>query len=167
MPWWKYSCENRVLLKAVIMRKAMNIQKNPVTQALLRVLACIVICHIAAAVSAFPAWSQDQKEVKTGETEQVKKQPPAINVYLQGLYEVNTNNPSSGLNDFRPFDYRSIFIDPDLLEIRVNQDPDRGRLGYRVKVTAGETHDCCTQEAWEPTMIAMISWNSFWHINFP
>ncbi|MHC9544784.1 MAG: outer membrane beta-barrel protein [Vulcanimicrobiota bacterium] len=117
----------------------MNIQKNPVPQALLRVLTCIVICCIAAAVSTFPAWSQDQKEVKTGETEQVKKQSPAINVYLQGLYEVNTNNPSSGLNDFRPFDYRSIFIDPDLLEIRVNQDPDRGRLGYRVKVTAGET----------------------------
>lgn len=63
---------------------------------------------------------------------------PAVNFYLQGGYEINRNSPATELNDFRYFDTRANFISPDLLEILVNQDPDGGCLGYRLKLTYGE-----------------------------
>lgn len=116
----------------------MNVKRNPITRIMVKALSCFLICYMAMTVSAFPAWSQEQTEKKIEETEQARKQNATINFYLQGLYEVNTNNPPSGLNDFRLLDPRSNFISPDLLEVRVNQDPDKGLLGYRVKVTAGE-----------------------------
>ncbi|GEM_PF-870139 len=122
----------------------MSVQVSSIAHKIWKVLSCLLICCMVLTVNAFPAWSQEQTDVKTEkneqteQTEQARKQNAIINVFFQGLYEVNTNNPPSGLNDFRPFDSRSNFISPDLLEVRVNQDPDRGRLGYRVKVTAGE-----------------------------
>jgi hypothetical protein len=66
------------------------------------------------------------------------KQKATVNFYMQGGYEINTNNPPTGLNDFRYFDQRADFISPDLFEIKVNQEPGGGTLGYRIKVTGGK-----------------------------
>jgi hypothetical protein len=86
---------------------------------------------------AHPLHAGEETDRKTEAPPPAKKNA-TINLYLQGDYESNSNNPASGLNDFRYIDPRANFINPDLFELKVNQDPDRGILGYRLKVTAGE-----------------------------
>jgi hypothetical protein len=75
---------------------------------------------------------------KEPETSPAAAQNAKINVYLQGFILSNTNNPASGLNDFRLLDPRPGFLSPDILEVRCNQDAVKGRLGYKVKIVAGE-----------------------------
>jgi len=116
----------------------MKIRRSLIIDLLSLVICLLSLCCLSVTAGAVPVSAQEQTDVKAEETEAAKKQRATVNVYLQGLYEVNTNNPASGLNDFRPFDSRSNFISPDLVEVRINQDPDKGRLGYRLKLTGGE-----------------------------
>jgi hypothetical protein len=74
--------------------------------------------------------------------EKEKKNIPKMETkfYLQGSYFGNSNNPPSGRNDFRAFDQRANFLGLDLVEALAYKDATRdSRLGFRVKVTGGET----------------------------
>lgn len=102
---------------------------------------CLIIALLIFQILTFPARAQ---EPQPSESPSPAQEPPPpghktiVNYYLQGNYEVNQNYPASELNDFRYLDTRANFISPDLFEILINDDPDRGCMGYRLKATYGE-----------------------------
>ena len=62
-----------------------------------------------------------------------------LSVYLQGGYLHNTRNPSSQENDNRVFDHKANSFTLDLAQIRLQKDAPVGGLGFKLKMSAGET----------------------------
>jgi hypothetical protein len=65
--------------------------------------------------------------------------PASVTGYVQGGYTYNTNTPASQENDFRVFDHRANSFGLDLAQILVIKDAAAGGVGYKIKVSAGET----------------------------
>ena len=62
-----------------------------------------------------------------------------LSIYLQGGYTYNFDNPGSQENDLRVFDHKSNSFTLDLAQILFNKDAQLGGVGYRLKLSAGET----------------------------
>lgn len=62
-----------------------------------------------------------------------------LSIYLQGGYTYNFKNPDSGENDLRVFDHESNSFTFDLAQIVFTKDAPLGGVGYRLKLSAGET----------------------------
>jgi len=62
-----------------------------------------------------------------------------LSIYLQGGYTYNFENPSTGENGLRVFDHNSNSFVIDLGEVLFNKDAAVGGLGYRLKLSIGET----------------------------
>jgi hypothetical protein len=62
-----------------------------------------------------------------------------LSVYLQGGYIYNFNDPSSGENDFRVFDHKANSFTLDLAQLVFTKDAPVGGIGYKLKLSAGET----------------------------
>jgi hypothetical protein len=62
-----------------------------------------------------------------------------LSVYLQGGYTYNFNDPSSGENDFRVFDHKANSFTLDLAQLVFTKDAPVGGIGYKLKLSAGET----------------------------
>ena len=62
-----------------------------------------------------------------------------LSVYFQGGYTYNFNNPDSGKNEQRIFDQKANTFLLDLAQIQLAKDPPEGGLGYKVKLSFGET----------------------------
>ncbi len=62
-----------------------------------------------------------------------------LSIYLQGGYTYNFKDPSSGENELRIFDHKANSFTFDLGQVMFNKDADTGGIGYRLKLSAGET----------------------------
>ncbi len=67
------------------------------------------------------------------------KQALGLSVYLQGGYMFNFRDPKSGENDLRVFDHKSNSFTLDLAELRFLKTAPAGGVGFKVKLSAGET----------------------------
>jgi len=67
------------------------------------------------------------------------KKALGLSIYLQGGYTYNFKNPDSGENDLRVFDHKSNSFSFDLAQILFTKDAPLGGVGYRLKLSAGET----------------------------
>jgi hypothetical protein len=62
-----------------------------------------------------------------------------MSIYLQGGYTYNFGNPDSQENGLRIFDHKANTFTLDLGEIVFSKDAPTGGIGYRLKLSAGET----------------------------
>jgi len=62
-----------------------------------------------------------------------------LSIYLQGGYTFNFRNPDSGRNEQRVFDQKANSFLIDLAQIQFAKDAPVGGLGYKLKVSFGET----------------------------
>jgi hypothetical protein len=62
-----------------------------------------------------------------------------MSIYLQGGYTFNFNNPDSMTNEQRIFDNKANTFLIDLAQIQFAKDPAVGGLGYKLKLSYGET----------------------------
>jgi hypothetical protein len=62
-----------------------------------------------------------------------------MSIYLQGGYTYNFANPDSQENGLRIFDHKANTFTLDLGEIVFSKDAPTGGIGYRLKLSAGET----------------------------
>ena len=62
-----------------------------------------------------------------------------MSIYLQGGYTLNLNNPDSQVNGLRSFDHQSNNFTFDLAQLVFSKDAPVGGVGYRLKLSAGET----------------------------
>jgi hypothetical protein len=62
-----------------------------------------------------------------------------LSIYLQGGYTFNFNNPDSMANEQRIFDSKANTFLIDLAQVQFAKDPAVGGLGYKLKLSYGET----------------------------
>ena len=62
-----------------------------------------------------------------------------LSIYLQGGYTFNFRNPDSGINEQRIFDQKANSFLIDLAQIQFAKEAPVGGLGYKLKVSFGET----------------------------
>ena len=62
-----------------------------------------------------------------------------MSIYLQGGYTYNFENPDSGKNRQRIFDQKANTFLLDLAQVQFAKDAPEGGLGFKLKVSAGET----------------------------
>jgi len=99
---------------------------HPAHPALLVLLGFLLLMLPARAQEVSPAPSSTEP-------------PLEVSFYLQADYMVNINHPASGQNDLRIFDSRSDYISPDLAQAVLQRRADPGRVGFKLKLNAGET----------------------------
>ena len=83
------------------------------------------------------AYAEDAKPAGTS-LDDIKKML-GMSIYLQGGYTYNFKNPDSGENDLRVFDHKADSFTFDLAELMFTKDAPLGGVGYRLKLSAGET----------------------------
>jgi len=105
----------------------------------------------ATGEEAKPETTPEAKPEATSETkpatslEEVKKSLEEIknflgmSIYLQGGYTYNFRNPDSGTNEQRIFDQKANSFLIDLAQIQFAKEAPVGGLGYKLKVSFGET----------------------------
>lgn len=62
-----------------------------------------------------------------------------MSVYLQAGYTLNFKSPDSGENELRVFDHKADGFTLDLAQLLFTKDAPSGGIGYKVKLSAGET----------------------------
>jgi hypothetical protein len=62
-----------------------------------------------------------------------------MSIYLQGGYTYNGDASTGEKNDLRVFDQKANSFGLDLVELVFSKDPAAGMIGYKVKISAGET----------------------------
>ena len=62
-----------------------------------------------------------------------------MSLYFQGGYTYNFENPDSGINRQRIFDQKANTFLIDLAQVQFAKDPPEGGLGFKLKISAGET----------------------------
>jgi hypothetical protein len=80
------------------------------------------------AETAKPAMTVDQLKELLG-----------MSIYLQGGYTYNFRNPDSQENELRVFDHKANSFTLDLAQVQFLKDAPVGGMGYKLKVSAGET----------------------------
>ena len=92
-----------------------------------------------AATAAAPAPPVTGETKAAGVTLADIKNWLGLSIYLQGGYTYNFANPDSQENGLRVFDHKANSFTLDLAEILFNKDAAVGGVGYRLKLSAGET----------------------------
>jgi len=87
--------------------------------------------------SAAKAGAEEAKSAGTS-FDDIKK-TLGVSIYLQGGYTYNLKNPDSGENEFRVFDHKANSFTLDLAQIVFTKDALMGGVGYKLKLSAGET----------------------------
>jgi Putative beta-barrel porin-2, OmpL-like. bbp2 len=82
-------------------------------------------------------WADDAKPSGTN-IDDIKSML-GLSIYLQGGYTYNFKNPDSQENGLRIFDHKANSFTVDLAEMVFSKDPSVGGVGYRLKLSAGET----------------------------
>jgi hypothetical protein len=62
-----------------------------------------------------------------------------LSIYIQGGYTYNFKNPDPRENDLRVFDHKANSIGLDLAQLVFTKDAPAGGVGYKLKLSAGET----------------------------
>jgi len=114
-------------------------------QNLTKILYALIFVFMAG--FAIPAIAEDAKPADTKPADakaasltvdDIKKML-GLSIYLQGSYNYNFNSPGSGLNDQRIFDQKANSFMLDLAQIVFAKEPPTGGVGYKLKLSAGET----------------------------
>ncbi|MDA8422684.1 MAG: porin [Nitrospiraceae bacterium] len=91
------------------------------------------------AAFATPAFAEDAKPAAPLISADDIKKALGMSIYLQSGYTYNGNASAGQVNDWRVFDQPANSFGLDLAEIVFSKDPSTCLLGYKVKVSAGET----------------------------
>lgn len=83
-------------------------------------------------------WAEDEKKT-TGMTVEDIKKALGLSIYLQGGYTYNLGNPDSQENELRVFDHKANSFTLDMAQIQFVKDAPMGGIGYKLKLSAGET----------------------------
>lgn len=67
------------------------------------------------------------------------KKSLGLTLYFQGGYIYNFENPQSQINDLRVFDSKANSMMLDLAQITFAKDAEKDIMGYKIKISAGET----------------------------
>jgi len=96
------------------------------------ILTVLTLCSLAVAAGAEEAKPAPNPlaDLKTA---------LGLSIYLQGGYGYNFKNPDSGENDLRVFDHKANSFTLDLAQIVFTKDAPLGGVGYKLKLSAGET----------------------------
>jgi hypothetical protein len=81
----------------------------------------------------------DEEKKTGGMTVDDIKKMLGLSIYLQGGYDYNFENPDSQENGLRIFDHKANSFTLDLAQIVFTKDAPVGGIGYRLKLSAGET----------------------------
>jgi len=81
----------------------------------------------------------DEEKNASGTTLDDIKKMLGLSIYLQGGYNYNFENPDSQENGLRIFDHKANSFTLDLAQIVFTKDAPVGGIGYRLKLSAGET----------------------------
>jgi hypothetical protein len=84
------------------------------------------------------AWAEEEKKASGINVDDIKK-ALGLSIYLQGGYTFNFENPDSQENGMRVFDHKANSFTLDLAQIVFTKDAPVGGVGYKVKLSAGET----------------------------
>jgi hypothetical protein len=111
------------------------------------ILAILMIFPFVIKASGEEAKPETTPEAKPEATSETKpatspeeiKNYLGLNIYLQGGYTFNFKNPDSGTNEQRIFDQKANSFLIDLSQIQFAKDAPAGGLGYKLKVSFGET----------------------------
>ena len=97
----------------------------------------------AMAALAAPVFAEDAKPASPAINADDLKKALGLSIYLQGGYTYNGNAGAIGgepeQNDLRLFDHKANSFTLDLVELVFQKDPALGNVGYRLKLSAGET----------------------------
>ena len=104
----------------------------------------IVLTVLMTFTIAEGVWAEETKPAETaskqaGTTPEDIKNMLGLSIYLQGGYTYNFSNPGSQENGLRLFDHKANSFTLDLAQIVFNKDAAVGGVGYRLKLSAGET----------------------------
>ena len=106
-------------------------------------ICCTILCLLAVLciTVAFrtAAHAEDAKPATPVINADDLKKALGMSIYLQGGYIANFNSPASQENDLRVFDHKADSFTLDLAQIRFQKDPALGNVGYKLKLSAGET----------------------------
>lgn len=104
-------------------------------------LLCMTFAFVSWGAAEEPAAEAPKAEAPktTGATLDDIKKLLGLSIYLQGGYNYNFRDPSSGENELRIFDHKANTFTVDLAQIVFNKDAEVGGIGYRLKLSAGET----------------------------
>ncbi|MGE5892643.1 MAG: porin [bacterium] len=95
------------------------------------------ICVLVLFASVAIGWAE---ETKIGNmTLDELKAALGLSVYVQGGYTYNFEDPESQENEFRVFDHKANSFTLDLAQLVFTKTPPVNSVGYKVKLSAGET----------------------------
>ena len=102
-----------------------------------KILAFGLLFIVFLAFSA-GVWAEEEKKAAGIALDDIKK-ALGVSIYLQGGYTYNFADPDSQVNDLRVFDNKANSFTLDLAQIVFTKDAPVGGVGYRLKLSAGET----------------------------
>lgn len=116
--------------------------KRIIAGSIITIMALFSIVVAAGAEDAKPApvvavGAEDAKPASNPLTD--IKTALGLSIYLQGGTTYNFRNPDSRENDLRIFDHKANSIGLDLAQIVFTKDAPVGGVGYKLKLSAGET----------------------------
>jgi Putative beta-barrel porin-2, OmpL-like. bbp2 len=111
-------------------RKEMNMRKA--------VFVGLGFLLFALLSSVTVSWAEKEEKSGAMTIDDIKK-ALGLSLYFQGGFTYNFANPDSQENDLRVFDHRANNFTLDLAEIQFLKDPSAGGVGYKLKLSAGET----------------------------
>ena len=91
------------------------------------------------AALATPAFAEDAKPAAPVVSADDLKKALGMSIYLQSGYTYNSNASVGQVNDLRAFDTKANSFGLDLLELIFAKDPATGAIGYKVKISGGDT----------------------------
>jgi hypothetical protein len=113
----------------------------------------MIVLVLSFPIAADEIESQQKSEPEKSEAEVQKNSAPekagfslngvkdfiGLSFYLQAGYLYNFENPKDQENSLRLFDHKANSFVVDLAEIQLLHKPQKGEVGYKLKVVAGET----------------------------
>jgi hypothetical protein len=91
------------------------------------------------ALCASPVFAEDAKPAAPVVSADDLKKALGLSIYLQSGYTYNADASAGNINDLRAFDTKADSFGLDLLELVFAKDPAAGVIGYKVKISAGDT----------------------------
>jgi hypothetical protein len=99
----------------------------------------LLICMFAVLISASMGTAVAEDAKDAGSTMEDIKSFLGLSVYVQGGYTYNFKNPDSQENELRVFDHKANSFTLDLGQLVFTKDAPVGGIGYRLKLSAGES----------------------------
>jgi hypothetical protein len=93
----------------------------------------------AMAALAAPVFAEDAKPAAPAVSADDIKKALGMSIYLQSGYTYNSNASTGQINDLRAFDTKANSFGLDLMELIFAKDPAAGAIGYKVKISGGDT----------------------------